>query len=124
MAVVEAEQLDQTQVDQFMQRLMGTLTSATTALMLSIGHRSGLFEAMKGREPASSQRIAEWAGLNERYVREWLGGDGHRANHRFRRPAENVPPSRGACGAAHARFADGQLWRDDAVDQCAGDGGG
>lgn len=73
MVAVEAEKLDPSQVDQFMQRLVGTLTSATTALMLSIGHRTGLFDAMKGRPPAGSQQIAEWTGLNERYVREWLG---------------------------------------------------
>ncbi|MEX2171402.1 MAG: class I SAM-dependent methyltransferase [Pirellulales bacterium] len=73
MPVAEPPELDQTQVDQFMQRLVGTLTSATTALMLSIGHRTGLFDALAGREPATSQQIAQWAGLNERYVREWLG---------------------------------------------------
>lgn len=56
-----------------MERLMGTLTSATTALMLSIGHRTGLFDALKGKEPATSEQVANWTGLKERYVREWLG---------------------------------------------------
>lgn len=73
MPAAEAKELDQAQVDQFMQRLIGTLTSAGTALMLSIGHRTGLFDALAGREPATSEQIAQWSGLNERYVREWLG---------------------------------------------------
>jgi len=41
--------------------------------MLSVGHRTGLFDTLATLEPATSDRIAAAAGLNERYVREWLG---------------------------------------------------
>jgi 2-polyprenyl-3-methyl-5-hydroxy-6-metoxy-1,4-benzoquinol methylase len=41
--------------------------------MTSIGHQVGLFDAMADRPPGTSRQIAEAAGLNERYVREWLG---------------------------------------------------
>jgi 2-polyprenyl-3-methyl-5-hydroxy-6-metoxy-1,4-benzoquinol methylase len=41
--------------------------------MASIGHRTGLFDAMSGLPPSTSAEIAKKAGLNERYVREWLG---------------------------------------------------
>jgi 2-polyprenyl-3-methyl-5-hydroxy-6-metoxy-1,4-benzoquinol methylase len=41
--------------------------------MASIGHRTGLFDAMRGQPPLTSTEIASRAGLNERYVREWLG---------------------------------------------------
>jgi ubiquinone/menaquinone biosynthesis C-methylase UbiE len=41
--------------------------------MISLGHRTGLFDTMRGLPPATSQEIATQAGLNERYVREWLG---------------------------------------------------
>jgi 2-polyprenyl-3-methyl-5-hydroxy-6-metoxy-1,4-benzoquinol methylase len=41
--------------------------------MASVGHRTGLFDAMKDQPAATSGEIAAWAGLNERYVREWLG---------------------------------------------------
>ena len=41
--------------------------------MASIGHRTGLLDAMRDQPPSSSVQIAERAGLNERYVREWLG---------------------------------------------------
>lgn len=41
--------------------------------MMSVGHRTGLFDAMSGVPPATARDIADAAGLNERYVREWLG---------------------------------------------------
>lgn len=41
--------------------------------MVSIGHRTGLFEVMSKMPPSSSVEIARSATLNERYVREWLG---------------------------------------------------
>ncbi|NUQ63361.1 MAG: class I SAM-dependent methyltransferase [Pirellulales bacterium] len=59
--------------DQFAQKLMATLNSAGLAMMISIGHRTRLFDVMAGIEPASSHEIAQRAELKERYVREWLG---------------------------------------------------
>jgi SAM-dependent methyltransferase len=41
--------------------------------MLSIGHRAGLLDILSKLPPSTSGQIAEAAGLNERYVREWLG---------------------------------------------------
>jgi len=41
--------------------------------MISVGHRTGLFDAMRESLPATSRDIAERTGLNARYVREWLG---------------------------------------------------
>ena len=40
--------------------------------MIDIGHRTGLFTAAAAG-PATSEELADRAGLNERYVREWLG---------------------------------------------------
>ncbi|HKK29417.1 MAG TPA: class I SAM-dependent methyltransferase [Alphaproteobacteria bacterium] len=48
------------------------LEHGAIAVMLSIGHKTALFETMATMEPATSGEIAEAAGLNERYVREWL----------------------------------------------------
>ncbi|HEY4096267.1 MAG TPA: hypothetical protein VGM33_12170 [Baekduia sp.] len=47
---------------------------ADILVLVSVGHQSGLFDAMAGLDPASSERIAEVMGLDERYVREWLAG--------------------------------------------------
>jgi 2-polyprenyl-3-methyl-5-hydroxy-6-metoxy-1,4-benzoquinol methylase len=41
--------------------------------MISVGHRTGLFDAMAELSSATSADIARSAGLQERYVREWLG---------------------------------------------------
>jgi SAM-dependent methyltransferase len=57
----------------FEDRLLGVVNSAALALGLSIGHRTGLLDAMAGLEPATSEEIATASRLNERYVREWLG---------------------------------------------------
>jgi 2-polyprenyl-3-methyl-5-hydroxy-6-metoxy-1,4-benzoquinol methylase len=40
---------------------------------MCLGYRAGIFEAMDSlNEPVTSARIAQAAGLSERYVREWL----------------------------------------------------
>lgn len=54
-------------------RLQRILNDACLALMISVGHRTGLFDAMAGMEPAPVDAIADAAGLEPRYVREWLG---------------------------------------------------
>ena len=41
--------------------------------MVSVGHRTGLFDAMDGRDWSTSEELAAAAELDERYVREWLG---------------------------------------------------
>lgn len=70
---MSAPGLDQAQVEAFAGRMLAVFNGATLALMTSIGHQTGLFDAMAGMPPATSREIAEAAGLNERYVREWLG---------------------------------------------------
>jgi len=56
----------------FGERLFQIYTGGMLALMVEIGHRTGLFEAA-AQGPATSQELASRAGLCERYVREWLG---------------------------------------------------
>jgi len=59
--------------DEFSAEFVAMLNHASTALMVSIGHRTGLFKAMRQIPASNSREIADAAGLNERYVREWLG---------------------------------------------------
>jgi 2-polyprenyl-3-methyl-5-hydroxy-6-metoxy-1,4-benzoquinol methylase len=49
------------------------LNGGAIAVMISIGHRTGLFDTLSELPPSTSEEIAAAAGLNERYVREWLG---------------------------------------------------
>jgi 2-polyprenyl-3-methyl-5-hydroxy-6-metoxy-1,4-benzoquinol methylase len=67
------QQFDQVEAEAFAERMVDVLNSASIALMTSIGHRTGLFDAMAGLPPSTSEQIADAANLNERYVREWLG---------------------------------------------------
>ncbi|MFP4636466.1 MAG: class I SAM-dependent methyltransferase, partial [Nitriliruptoraceae bacterium] len=42
-------------------------------LMISVGHRTGLFDVMAANGATTPQALAERAGLHPRYVTEWLG---------------------------------------------------
>jgi ubiquinone/menaquinone biosynthesis C-methylase UbiE len=64
-------ELDQGRVDEFQGRMMDLLNSALLSLQVSVGHRTGLFDALATLPPSTSTEIAEATGLNERYVREW-----------------------------------------------------
>ncbi len=57
----------------FTRRLLDIYTGAMLTQMVEIGYRTGLFEAAAAG-PATSRDLAARAGLEERYVREWLGG--------------------------------------------------
>jgi 2-polyprenyl-3-methyl-5-hydroxy-6-metoxy-1,4-benzoquinol methylase len=68
-----AQKLDQAKAEAFAEKMLGLLNGASLAIMTSIGHRTGLFDTLAGLPPSTSEQIAKAAGLNERYVREWLG---------------------------------------------------
>ena len=56
----------------FAEQMITTLTGAALSMLVSVGYRTGLFEAA-ARGPGTSGDLAGRAGLQERYVREWLG---------------------------------------------------
>ena len=58
----------------FEDEMLDVMNKAALALLLSVGHRTKLFDTMAKLTPSTSQEIATAASLNERYVREWLGG--------------------------------------------------
>jgi SAM-dependent methyltransferase len=58
--------------NEFLDYLFDVLNGGMVTLLLSIGHRTGLLDALATLEPSSSEAIASAAGLDERYVREWL----------------------------------------------------
>jgi SAM-dependent methyltransferase len=65
--------LDKEKAEAFAQKMLDVLNYAGLALMISIGHRTRLFDVMSRLPRSSSLEIAQAAELNERYVREWLG---------------------------------------------------
>ncbi|MEO1019226.1 MAG: class I SAM-dependent methyltransferase [Pseudomonadota bacterium] len=56
----------------FLERAGDIINSGAQAVMISIGHRTGLFDKMAERPRWTSAELADAAGLAERYVREWL----------------------------------------------------
>jgi 2-polyprenyl-3-methyl-5-hydroxy-6-metoxy-1,4-benzoquinol methylase len=64
---------DQVRADAFADRVVKALNDGALCLMMSIGHRTGLFDAMREAPPSTSHEVARSAKLDERYVREWLG---------------------------------------------------
>ena len=60
-------------MDSFNQKLVDIMNNAALALMISVGHRTKLFDVMANLQPSTSELISQKAYLNERYVREWLG---------------------------------------------------
>lgn len=89
--------IDQSRSDAFSARFLGILNDGALAIMTSLGHRAGLFDALAELPPATSAEIARTAGLDERYVREWLGAmvtgrivDYDPAGKRYSLPAEHA----------------------------------
>jgi 2-polyprenyl-3-methyl-5-hydroxy-6-metoxy-1,4-benzoquinol methylase len=65
--------VDQAKAEEFAGQVIGAINNAFTTLMISVGQRTGLFDALATLPPSTSEEIAKATGLNERYVREWLG---------------------------------------------------
>jgi ubiquinone/menaquinone biosynthesis C-methylase UbiE len=72
--MMSTQTFDHTKAEAFAQRMIDILNGGAIGLMTSIGHRTELFDTMAELPPSTSQQIADAAGLNERYVREWLNG--------------------------------------------------
>ncbi|MBI2649573.1 MAG: class I SAM-dependent methyltransferase [Thaumarchaeota archaeon] len=65
-------QSDKQKAEAFSEQLLGILNHSMLALMISIGHKTNLFDVMARLPHSTSKEIAEKTGLNERYVTEWL----------------------------------------------------
>ena len=97
---------DSSNAGAFADRLLTTLNHGALCLMISVGHRTGLFDILRGLAPSTSAEIAGHAGLNERYVREWLGAmvtgriiELDPGTRRFHLPAEHAAYLTRAAGA-------------------------
>lgn len=64
--------LDHWKAAAFAQRMIDVIEDGALVLLMSIGHRTGLFDVMANRRPSTAAEIADAAGLSEGYVREWL----------------------------------------------------
>lgn len=64
--------IDQAKLEAFATRALGDLGAGYTGVMVSLGHKLGLYKAMAGAGPQSAKEVAKRSGCAERYVREWL----------------------------------------------------
>ncbi|MEM9216509.1 MAG: class I SAM-dependent methyltransferase [Cyanobacteria bacterium P01_F01_bin.150] len=63
---------DDSRVDALSKQLTNVFNNSALSLMVSIGHRTRLFDVLALLPPATSEQVAHAAGLQERYVRGWL----------------------------------------------------
>lgn len=69
----ETKAIDWGQVKQFAGVMMNDLGAAMQGALTYIGDRLGIFKALADAGAVTSAELAERTGLNERYLREWLG---------------------------------------------------
>lgn len=72
MDYTQTKTIDNAKLDALVGRVVGDLSAGYGGVMVSLGHRLGLYKAMADRGPLTSREIASRAGCAERYVREWL----------------------------------------------------
>lgn len=71
--MAEKPQLDLEKAKQVAQTVVGDVATVVHGALCYIGDRVGLFKAMMNGGPMTVEEVAAKAGLNARYVREWLG---------------------------------------------------
>lgn len=126
---------DASKAEAFAGRMLDILNAGGLALMVSLGHRAGLFDVMASLPPSTSQQIADAAQLQERYVREWLNAlttgrmvDYDPVSRTYQLPAEHAAFLTRAAGsdniATFAQHVSGLATVEDAILQCFSAGGG
>ena len=66
-------QLDQDKLEAFVERIVLDVGTAMRGGLVYIGDRLGIFAALAQSGPVTATELAGRTGLNERYLREWLG---------------------------------------------------
>lgn len=64
--------IDQAKLHEFMMKAVRDIGGSMGAMMIMLGERLGLYKAMAGAGPITSEGLAKKTNTAERYVREWL----------------------------------------------------
>ena len=64
--------VDETKLHQFIGQMLSDLGGAASVALVRIGDALGLYKIMHERGPMTVTEMAEAAGVNQRYLREWL----------------------------------------------------
>lgn len=62
----------QTSTEAFAAQVVTDIAATLSGVLTNIGHKLGLYKAMAGAGPVTSEDLATRTGTEERYVREWL----------------------------------------------------
>ena len=89
--------IDEAKLEEFMGKAVTDMGAIISAPLFVIGEKLGLYKAMAGAGPVSSQQVAEKTGADERMVREWLRNQAaggyvvyDEASDRYTLPAEHA----------------------------------
>src|SRR6478736_1822097 len=89
--------IDEAKLEAFMGQAVTDMGAIISAPLFVIGEKLGLYKAMAGAGPVSSQQVAEKTGADERMVREWLRNQAaggyvvyDEASDRYTLPAEHA----------------------------------
>ncbi|MGH9037635.1 MAG: methyltransferase domain-containing protein, partial [Acidimicrobiia bacterium] len=91
-------EVDEKKVEEFVGRVLTDTSAAMITTLCAVGDRLGLFKDLAANGPATSEELAQRAGIHERYAREWLSAlaaTGYltyeSGTGRFTLPPEHVP---------------------------------
>lgn len=70
--MTQTVELDQAKHEAFLDQAFSDLAACYGGVMVSLGDRLGLYDALNGAGPVTSAELADRSGCAERYVREWL----------------------------------------------------
>ena len=66
--------IDEAKAEEFVGKVIGDFAGAMTTILTLIGDQLGLFKELAANGAADSHQLAQRAGIDERYAREWLHG--------------------------------------------------
>jgi SAM-dependent methyltransferase len=72
MATTAPQPVNQAKLHEFVMKAVGEMGAAMNTALIVLGDKLGLYKAMAGAGPLTSQEVATKTGTTERYVREWL----------------------------------------------------
>src|SRR5262245_41783953 len=72
--MAEARMVDRALQEKFVGKVVEQISGTMTTLLACVGDRLGLFKNLAEQGSATSAELASRTKLNERYLREWLGG--------------------------------------------------
>src|SRR5207244_5583652 len=72
--MAEAGVIDTARQEEFVGKVVAQISGTMTTLLGAVGDRLELFKNLAEQGAATSSELASRTKLNERYLREWLGG--------------------------------------------------